>query len=147
MNPSSSSSVTGVIHKTHGFFSTLKHRLSRGRSKERVGRKSPNDFLEHESTDYAADYSSDNSSSVTPANSPRHRATTIGGSPLAREMKTKAEIINQNKSSNNLDDDINELGASVSNISSSALERLQVSIRNNFYLKIKNKIILFYFSG
>lgn len=71
-------SVGGVLQKTHGFFSTLKHRWGRAKSKERLGgRKSPNDGLE-ESTDYAADYSSE-SSSVT--HSPRHRATTLSGMP------------------------------------------------------------------
>lgn len=77
--------VAGVLQKTHGFFSTLKHRWSRGRSKER-GRNSPgtndsHDHLEHrDSTDYAADNSSEHSSSATPiTQSPRHRATTIGG--------------------------------------------------------------------
>ena len=40
-----------------------------------------------DSTDYAADYSSDHSSSLVPTphtQSPRHRATTIGDSPLVR---------------------------------------------------------------
>lgn len=63
----------------------VQHRWSRGRSKER-GRRSPHngDAGVHgdESTDYAADNSSEHSSSAT--QSPRHRATTIGGSPLAR---------------------------------------------------------------
>lgn len=66
-------------------------RLSRGRSRDR-GRQSPAPSgaacLEHQdSTDYAADYSSDPSSSVavTPlTQSPRKRATTIGDSPLVR---------------------------------------------------------------
>uniref|UniRef100_A0A1B0DNA3 Uncharacterized protein n=2 Tax=Phlebotomus papatasi TaxID=29031 RepID=A0A1B0DNA3_PHLPP len=79
--------VSGVLQKTHGFFNTLKHRLGRGRSKER-GRRSPQDGdipEKRESTDYAADNSSDHSSSVTPlTQSPRHRATTIGESPLTR---------------------------------------------------------------
>ncbi|XP_037928504.1 multiple C2 and transmembrane domain-containing protein-like isoform X1 [Teleopsis dalmanni] len=87
-NTSSVSGGVGVLQKTHGFFNNLKHRWSRAKSKDRVGRKSPSDFLE-ESTDYAADYSSE-SSSVT--QSPRHRATTIGGSPLAKEFRTTAKM-------------------------------------------------------
>ncbi|XP_075166699.1 multiple C2 domain and transmembrane region protein isoform X1 [Haematobia irritans] len=78
----------GVFQRTHGFFNNLKHRWGRAKSKDRVGRKSPNDFLE-ESTDYAADYSSE-SSSVT--QSPRHRSKTIGGSPLAKEFKATARM-------------------------------------------------------
>ncbi|XP_017033540.1 multiple C2 and transmembrane domain-containing protein isoform X2 [Drosophila kikkawai] len=78
----------GVLQKTHGFFNNLRHRWSRAKSKDRLGRKSPSDFLE-ESTDYAADYSSE-SSSVT--QSPRHRSTTIGGSPLAREFRATAKM-------------------------------------------------------
>ncbi|EDW31790.1 GL10770 [Drosophila persimilis] len=81
-------SGVGVLQKTHGFFNNLRHRWSRTKSKDRLGRKSPSDFLE-ESTDYAADYSSE-SSSVT--QSPRHRATTIGGSPLAREFRATAKM-------------------------------------------------------
>ncbi|XP_046865434.1 multiple C2 and transmembrane domain-containing protein isoform X2 [Drosophila willistoni] len=81
-------SGVGVLQKTHGFFNNLKHRWSRAKSKDRLGRKSPSDFLE-ESTDYAADYSSE-SSSVT--QSPRHRSTTIGGSPLAREFRATAKM-------------------------------------------------------
>lgn len=78
----------GVLQKTHGFFNQLRHRWARAKSKDRIGRKSPNDFLE-ESTDYAADYSSE-SSSVT--QSPRHRSTTIGGSPLARDFRATAKM-------------------------------------------------------
>ncbi|TDG48322.1 hypothetical protein AWZ03_005277 [Drosophila navojoa] len=81
-------SGVSVLQKTHGFFNNLKHRWSRAKSKDRIGRKSPSDFLE-ESTDYAADYSSE-SSSVT--QSPRHRATTIGGSPLARDFRATAKM-------------------------------------------------------
>ncbi|XP_034104890.1 multiple C2 and transmembrane domain-containing protein isoform X2 [Drosophila nasuta] len=82
-------SGAGVLQKTHGFFNNLRHRWSRAKSKDRIGRKSPSDFLE-ESTDYAADYSSE-SSSVT--QSPRHRATTIiGGSPLARDFRATAKM-------------------------------------------------------
>ncbi|XP_017839144.1 multiple C2 and transmembrane domain-containing protein isoform X2 [Drosophila busckii] len=81
-------SGVGVLQKTHGFFNNLRHRWSRTKSKDRLGRKSPSDFLE-ESTDYAADYSSE-SSSVT--QSPRHRATTFGGSPLARDFRATAKM-------------------------------------------------------
>lgn len=82
-------SVSGVFQKTHGFFSTLKHRWGRAKSKERLGgRKSPNDGLE-ESTDYAADYSSE-SSSVT--HSPRHRATTVSGMPNIKDLKLGSKL-------------------------------------------------------
>uniref|UniRef100_A0A1B0AMI4 C2 domain-containing protein n=2 Tax=Nemorhina TaxID=44051 RepID=A0A1B0AMI4_9MUSC len=82
-------STASVLQKTQGFFSNLKHRWGRARSKDRLGRKSPNDFLEESTTDYAADYSSE-SSSVT--QSPRHRSKTIGGSPLAKEFKATAKM-------------------------------------------------------
>ncbi|KAI8037104.1 hypothetical protein M5D96_009851, partial [Drosophila gunungcola] len=72
-------SGVGVLQKTHGFFNNLRHRWSRAKSKDRLGRN----------TDYAADYSSE-SSSVT--QSPRHRSTTIGGSPLAREFRATAKM-------------------------------------------------------
>lgn len=81
------SSGIGVFQKTHGFFNNLKHRWSRARSKDRVGRKSPSDFLE-ESTDYAADYSSESSS----VNQSPRKVTTIGGSPLAKEFKATAKM-------------------------------------------------------
>lgn len=60
-------------------------------------------FLEtQDSTDYAADYSSDHSSSAigTPlTQSPRHRATTIGDSPLVRsEIPNGRNIERLNKS-------------------------------------------------
>uniref|UniRef100_A0A1A9WYX3 C2 domain-containing protein n=1 Tax=Glossina brevipalpis TaxID=37001 RepID=A0A1A9WYX3_9MUSC len=84
-----SGSGSSVLQKTQGFFSNLKHRWGRARSKDRLGRKSPNDFLEESTTDYAADYSSE-SSSVT--QSPRHRSKTIGGSPLAKEFKATAKM-------------------------------------------------------
>lgn len=75
--------------------SHLQHRLTRGRSRSRDrGRQSPSSgvlphevygSLEHrDSTDYAAS-SEQSSSAVTPlTQSPRHRARTIGDSPLAR---------------------------------------------------------------
>lgn len=89
-----SPSVSGVFQKTHGFLNSLKHRWGRARSKEKIGRRSPNDLLEQESTDYAADYSSEGSSAT---HSPRHRARTIEGSPLARELKASANIAVNNR--------------------------------------------------
>ncbi|XP_054277669.1 multiple C2 and transmembrane domain-containing protein-like isoform X2 [Macrosteles quadrilineatus] len=69
-----------VVQKTHYFFSTLKERWSRGRSRERrrrrdVGAAGGSGAVEEShSTDYAADNSSEHSSSVTPlTQSPRHR--------------------------------------------------------------------------
>ncbi|KAJ6643284.1 Multiple C2 and transmembrane domain-containing protein [Pseudolycoriella hygida] len=87
--------VSGVIQKTHGFFSTLKHRFSRGRSKDR-GRRSPhNGDCDYESADYAADNSSEHSSSATPhTQSPRHHASTLEGSPLARQDNRKKSDVN-----------------------------------------------------
>lgn len=97
--------VSGVLQRTHGFFSTLKvnckmvenvcskpdfnlvrtkwqHRWSRGRSKERMKQQSirdtDGDEFDSDATDYAADNSSDSATQ-----SPRHRPV-IGGSPLAR---------------------------------------------------------------
>ncbi|XP_055374583.1 multiple C2 and transmembrane domain-containing protein isoform X2 [Condylostylus longicornis] len=113
---SAAATSTGVIAKTHGFFSTLRNKWSRARSRERLGRKSPNDFLE--STDYAADYSSENS---TPANSPRHRATTLGASSLARENKTISEASINNES---FEQEFGNMTDPTSGISRTALEYL-----------------------
>ena len=134
--------VAGVIQKTHGFFSTLKvttikfvlfilffkffftqHRWSRGRSKER-GRRSPHDgdMIEHESTDYAADNSSEHSSSATPyTQSPRHRATTIGGSPLARPL------FRNNKSQSMSKENLTADGERAPSTSQNAIDLLHVS--------------------
>lgn len=70
----------------------IQHRWTRGRSRSKErGRRSPasgttgetGDPIDHDnSIDYAADNSSEPSSSAT--QSPRHRSTTLGGSPLAR---------------------------------------------------------------
>ncbi|XP_058054608.1 multiple C2 and transmembrane domain-containing protein, partial [Anopheles bellator] len=79
--------IPGVIQRTHGFFSTLRHRWSRARSKERL-RGSLCQEVEgrrDSQSDYAADNSSaEHSSSATPHQSPRHRAQTLGDSPLAK---------------------------------------------------------------
>ncbi|XP_049543863.1 multiple C2 and transmembrane domain-containing protein [Anopheles darlingi] len=79
--------IPGVIQRTHGFFNTLRHRWSRARSKERL-RGSFGPELEgrrDSQSDYAADNSSaEHSSSATPHQSPRHRAQTLGDSPLAK---------------------------------------------------------------
>lgn len=77
-----------VVHKVIDiwifFFSLLQSRWARGRSKER-GRKSPGSGTllddDRDNSDYAADNSD---SSVTPFESPRHRASTLTDSPLAR---------------------------------------------------------------
>lgn len=73
----------------------IQHRFSRGRSKER-GRRSPhNGECDYESTDYAADNSSEHSSSATPhTQSPRHHTTTLEGSPLARQDNRKKSDVN-----------------------------------------------------
>ncbi len=68
----------------------MQHRFSRGRSKDR-GRRSPhNGECDYESADYAADNSSEHSSSATPhTQSPRHHPATLEGSPLARPDNRK----------------------------------------------------------
>lgn len=127
----SSSSGSGVLQKTHGFFNNLKHRWGRAKSKDRVGRKSPSDFLE-ESTDYAADYSSE-SSSVT--QSPRHRSKTIGGSPLAKEFKATARMAQAiqrfgGSMEGRIDEDPENGNANLGSecqVTSKQLEQLQVS--------------------
>jgi hypothetical protein len=62
----------------------IQSRWARGRSKER-GRKSPGSGTliddDRDNSDYAADNSD---SSITPFESPRHRAATLTDSPLAR---------------------------------------------------------------
>lgn len=92
-------SVSTVLQRTSGFLSTLKNRWQRGRSKER-GRKSPGSGTllddERDNSDYAADNSSDHSSSATPFESPRHRATTVTDSPLARPRNNLNENNNKN---------------------------------------------------
>uniref|UniRef100_A0A1Q3G4Q9 Putative conserved plasma membrane protein n=1 Tax=Culex tarsalis TaxID=7177 RepID=A0A1Q3G4Q9_CULTA len=77
--------IPGVIQRTHGFFNTLRNRWSRGRSKERLRGSCGQELERHDSqSDYAADNSSEHSSSATPqTQSPRHRAQTLGDSPLA----------------------------------------------------------------
>ncbi|XP_062553215.1 multiple C2 and transmembrane domain-containing protein isoform X2 [Armigeres subalbatus] len=87
-------SVPGVIQRTHGFFNTLRNRWSRGRSKERIRASSGQDLERRDSqSDYAADNSSEHSSSATPqTQSPRHRALTIGDSPLARPNERTASM-------------------------------------------------------
>lgn len=74
---------------------SIQHRFSRGRSKER-GRRSPhNGECDYDSADYAADNSSEHSSSATPhTQSPRHHATTLEGSPLARQDNRKRSDVN-----------------------------------------------------
>ncbi|XP_065086202.1 multiple C2 and transmembrane domain-containing protein isoform X2 [Ochlerotatus camptorhynchus] len=84
----------GVIQRTHGFFNTLRNRWSRGRSKERIRGSCGQELERRDSqSDYAADNSSEHSSSATPqTQSPRHRALTIGDSPLARPNERNASM-------------------------------------------------------
>jgi hypothetical protein len=86
------------IKLTTKFFNS-QNRWSRGRSKER-GRKSPGSGHiiddERENSDYAADNSSDHSSSATPFESPRHRASTLTDSPLARPRNNNETSSNKN---------------------------------------------------
>lgn len=70
-----------VVQKTHSFFTQLRSRWARSKSRERLRRKSPGRH-DRDSTDYAADLSSDHSSPST--QSPRHRQHTVTDSPLAR---------------------------------------------------------------
>lgn len=80
------------------------NRWSRGRSKER-GRKSPGPGHtyddDRDNSDYAADNSSDHSSSATPFESPRHRAATLTDSPLARPRHNETYTNNNNNSYKN----------------------------------------------
>lgn len=55
---------------------------------------------ERDNSDYAADNSSDHSSSATPFESPRHRATTLTDSPLARPRNNLNDNNNKNDSTN-----------------------------------------------
>lgn len=98
---------------------SIQHRFSRGRSKER-GRRSPhNGECDYESADYAADNSSEHSSSATPhTQSPRHHATTLEGSPLARQDNRKRSDVNSRE-----DIDYEHNGAP-------SVEHLHVSISN-----------------
>ncbi|XP_065348967.1 multiple C2 and transmembrane domain-containing protein isoform X7 [Cloeon dipterum] len=83
-----------MAQKTHSILNALKTRFSRSRSKERR----PMREGRRDSTDYAADNSSDHSSSATPqTQSPRHRLFTLqhdssrGSDPaLARETLTSS---------------------------------------------------------
>ncbi|XP_055612277.1 multiple C2 and transmembrane domain-containing protein isoform X2 [Uranotaenia lowii] len=89
VNPSTN--LPGVLQRTHGFLNTLRNRWSRGRSKERLRGSCGQDLERRDSqSDYAADNSSEHSSSATPqTQSPRHRALTIGDSPLARPTELR----------------------------------------------------------
>lgn len=117
------------------------NRWSRGRSKER-GRKSPgsgpllDEDQKDSQSDYAADNSSDHSSSATPlTQSPRHRAGTLGDSPLARPRENS----NNNNNNVNYKNDISgnskvtiakvECEPSTSRYSQQALDMIHVTIR------------------
>lgn len=128
----------------------MQNRWSRGRSKER-GRKSPgsgpllDEDQKDSQSDYAADNSSDHSSSATPlTQSPRHRAGTIGDSPLAKPRDRDREI--NGSSSNNINK--NEFSTmkttmarvecepSTSHFSQQALDLIHVSISMKYSLLI-----------
>lgn len=71
---------------------TTQSRWARGRSKER-GRKSPGSGTLLDDDRDGSDYAADNSdSSVTPFESPRHRAATLTDSPLARPRNNNNNI-------------------------------------------------------
>lgn len=60
---------------------------------------------DRDNSDYAADNSSEHSSSVTPFESPRHRATTLTDSPLARPRNNEHYTnINNNNSTRDKND-------------------------------------------
>ncbi|CRL08658.1 CLUMA_CG021376, isoform A [Clunio marinus] len=91
-------SVSNVLQRTSGFLSSLRNRWSRGRSKERSRKSLGSGNLlddDRDNSDYAADNSSDHSSSATPFESPRHRTTTLTDSPLAKPRNNLSE--NNNK--------------------------------------------------
>lgn len=109
------------MQKTHGFLTSLRYRLSRGRSRERLNRKSPTDFPGNESTDYAADYSSENSSSVTPGQTPKHRSSTMSSSDT-----TKKEALTPSTDTYG-----NEFDSGNMNIPQGAIDLLHVNILCN----------------
>ncbi|EDS31646.1 conserved hypothetical protein [Culex quinquefasciatus] len=81
-SPSESSRFSENSEKIKGI---CVNRWSRGRSKERLRGSCGQELERHDSqSDYAADNSSEHSSSATPqTQSPRHRAQTLSDSPLA----------------------------------------------------------------
>ncbi|XP_044740729.1 multiple C2 and transmembrane domain-containing protein isoform X2 [Chrysoperla carnea] len=82
-----------VVQKTHNFFSTLKSRWSRSKSRSdsRSGGRRKSPIHHHDSTDYAADLSSDHSSPST--QSPRHKQHLISDSPLSRGGRTESQVV------------------------------------------------------
>ncbi|XP_077295551.1 multiple C2 domain and transmembrane region protein [Arctopsyche grandis] len=87
--PRRSGAPLSVLNKTHSFFNTLRSRWHRSRSKERPAR----DGSAGSSTEYAADQSSEHSSSATPSTqSPRHRIhNNVQDSPLVRSCPDPSE--------------------------------------------------------
>lgn len=151
-------SVSGVLQRTHGFFSTIKvtvalnltlnlsktykiclifqNRLSRGRSRER-GRKSPTDADGH--SDYAAD-TSDHSSSSTPlTQSPRHRVATISDSPLVRQSQSNAGLKTDSfKVAPKIDRQPSYARASIESLSKDDLQRRRESeLRKHSFFQLK----------
>lgn len=123
------------MQKTHGFLTSLRYRLSRGRSRERLNRKSPTDFPGNESTDYAADYSSENSSSVTPGQTPKHRSSTMSSSDT-----TKKEALTPSTDTYG-----NEFDSGNMNIPQGAIDLLHVNILCN-EISLKNLSNVFCFT-
>lgn len=92
--------------------------------------------MEQDSTDYAADNSSDHSSSATPhTQSPRHRATTICGSPLARPLF-------RNNKQQSISKEMLTLDGELPSTSQTALDVLHV---NFFHLNLKYQNTLTYY--
>ncbi|KAG5898673.1 hypothetical protein JTB14_030623 [Gonioctena quinquepunctata] len=73
-----------VYQKAHSFLAQLKNRLGHHSSKRDRRHKSPGRFR-HDSTDYAADLSSDHSTPST--QSPKHKAQTRTGTIIALEWQ------------------------------------------------------------
>ncbi|XP_055315199.1 multiple C2 and transmembrane domain-containing protein isoform X2 [Sitodiplosis mosellana] len=139
--------VAGVLQRTHGFLSTLKHRWSRGRSKER-GYHAHSHHHQHnidgelqdsEGTDYAADNSSDHSSSAT--HSPRHKPIAYGDSPLARTHLAKLDKQDSLSSQH----DPTNVDAVRSSISAAQAEELQrkreATLRQHVFFQLRIHLI------
>ncbi|XP_014246245.1 multiple C2 and transmembrane domain-containing protein isoform X2 [Cimex lectularius] len=76
-----------LASRTTSFFTSIKERWSRGRSRERKRKRGELGEEESHSTDYAADNSSEHSSSVTPlTQSPRHRLTAVENITVSQDQ-------------------------------------------------------------
>ncbi|XP_062710210.1 multiple C2 and transmembrane domain-containing protein isoform X2 [Aedes albopictus] len=125
--------AAGVIQRTHGFFNTLRNRWSRGRSKERIRGSCGQDLERRDSqSDYAADNSSEHSSSATPqTQSPRHRALTIGDSPLARPNERNASMSSEGNALKLTTTKVDVEQPSTGNIVTAAVAKLISNSNNN----------------